>query len=104
MYMFYKNTVTLKELAKTGCVIHLSVRCSFGAVFFFSWNLGLSQGRGNYEQFHRPADVDTKLLNFCEKDEKCIHLSAGKQPKASNQHIYIHIYIQNIQHVHIWYL
>lgn len=27
------NTVTLNEMAKTGCVIQLSVRCSFGAVF-----------------------------------------------------------------------
>ncbi len=31
-------------------------------LFFFSWNWGLSQGGGNYEQFQIPVNICTKLL------------------------------------------
>lgn len=34
-------------------------------LFFFSWNWGLSQGGGNYEQFQIPVSVGTKPLAFC---------------------------------------
>lgn len=63
----------MRSWQKTGCVIHLSFRSSFGAGFFFSRDFGLSQGRGNYKQFHKPTNFGTKLLGFCEKDEGRIH-------------------------------
>ncbi len=34
-------------------------------LFFFSWNWGLSQGWGNYEQFQIPVNTGTKPSRFC---------------------------------------